>query len=172
MINNKSNMRTEAIFSDDLTHRFVLKKSWDNSKPAVSIIMIAPSSKAGEVSLDMTTMYVVNNCFAQGFGSVDILNLYSKLNSEALTTCPENDEWLLKSCQKADKIILAWGKGQTAKSVDNRIEEVIKLLSPLKEKLCELSDQQGHRGLHPLASTVRLNWILAPYSLENKAPEQ
>ena len=67
--------------------------------------MISPSNRAGEVSIDMTTMYVINNCFSQEFGSVDILNLYSKLDSDTLTTCPENDDWLLKSCQKSDKVI-------------------------------------------------------------------
>lgn len=172
MVNNKSNMRTEAIFSDDMKHRFVLKKSWDNSKPTDSIIMIAPSSRAGEVSIDMTTMYVINNCFAQGFGSIDILNLYSKLDSDTLATCPENDDWLLKSCQKSDKVILAWGKGQTARAVDHRIEEVIKLLSPCKDKLYEIADQQGNRGLHPLASSARLHWTLLPYQPNNQTSEQ
>lgn len=172
MVNNKSNMRTEAIFSDDMSHRFVLKKSWDNSKPTASIIMIAPSNRADQVCLDVTAMLVINNSVTQGFGGVDILNLYSKLDSNTPANCPENDDWLLKSCQKSDKIILAWGKGQTARAVDHRIEEVIKLLSPCRDKLYEIADQQGNRGLHPLASSARLHWTLLPYEGNNKTPEQ
>lgn len=164
MINEKNNMRTEVLFSDDKTHRFILKKSWDTSKPMASIIMIAPSARAGDVCSDMTTMYVVNNCFHQGFGSVEILNLYSKLDTTPFETCSENDEWILKSCQKADKVILAWGKCQTQKSVDDRISAVVKLLEPLKEKLYEIVDDSGKCGLHPLCSAVRLKWALAPYN--------
>jgi hypothetical protein len=69
----------------------------------------------------------------------------------------------LKSCQKADKVILAWGKCQTQKSVDDRISEVVKLLEPLKEKLYEIADESGKRGLHPLSASVRLKWNLVPY---------
>ncbi len=163
MINEKNNMRTEVLFSDDKMHRFILKKSWDNNKPMVSIIMIAPSTKAGDICNDMTTMYVVNNCFYQGFGSVEILNLYSKLDAKPFENCRENDEWILKSCQKSNKVILAWGKWQMQKSASNRISEVIKLLQPLKEKLFEIADDSGKRGLHPLCASVRLKWNLVPY---------
>lgn len=156
-------MRTEAMFSDDKTHRYILKKSWDNSKPSASIIMISPSNKASDVCIDMTSMYVVNNCYDQGFGSVEILNIYSKLEENSFETCKENDEQILKSCQKSDKVILAWGKGQTENAVDNRINEVVKLLKPCKDKLFVIGDVNGKKGLHPLATSVRLKWYLVPY---------
>lgn len=163
MINEKSNMRTKALYNDDKTHRYILKKSWDNSKPSVSIIMVTPSNKAGEVCIDMTSMYVINNCFKQGFGCVEISNLYSKLNENSLETDQDNDKWILKSCQKSDKVILAWGKRHSEKFFNIRVQEVIKLLEPCKDKLFEISDELGNNGLHPLARTVRLNWYLTEY---------
>lgn len=163
MINEKNNMRTEALYNDDKTHRYILKKAWDNNKPSVSIIMIAPSSKAGEVRIDMTSMYVINNCFQQGFGSVEILNLYSKLENGCFESCRENDDQILRSCQKAEKVILAWGKGQSQKMVDKRIEEVLALLKLYQDKLYEIADRSGKAGLHPLGTSVRLQWHLVPY---------
>lgn len=164
----KCNVRTEVLYNDEKTHRFSLKKSWDNSKPSVSIIMISPSSRANEVCLDMTTMYTVNNCYEQGFGSVDILNLYSKLNADPFESCSENDERILESCRKSDKILLAWGKGQTKKEVIFRIMEIMKKLEPYRDKLYEIGDTSGKSGFHPLGPTVRLQWNLVPFKYPNQ----
>ncbi len=167
-MNEKSIIRTEALYNDEKTHRYSLKKSWDNSKPSASIIMISPSSRANEIAMDVTSLYVVNNCYQLGYGSVEILNLYSKLDADPFENDSENNEWILKSCQKADKVILAWGKGQTQKAVDNRIQEVLKLLEPFRDKLYEIADSSGKHGFHPLGATVRLKWNLIPFAYPEK----
>jgi len=160
---DKCNVRTEVLYNDDRTHRFSLKKVWDSSKPSASVIMISPSSRANEVCMDMTTMYTVNNCFRQGFGSVDILNLYSGVDMEPFVNDDENNGRISDSCKKADKVILAWGKGQTKQAVLYRIMEVLKLLRPYKDKIYEIADEHGKRGYHPLGSSVRLGWVLVPF---------
>lgn len=108
----KSSIKTEAIYNDDKTHRYSLRKVWDNSKAFAAIIMISPSDKANTVCCDVTTTYVVNNCYSQGFGSVEILNIYSKINQNEFESTPENDQHILYTCKHADTIILAWGMGQ------------------------------------------------------------
>lgn len=159
----KSNVRTEALYNDERTHRYSLKKVWDNNKPSAAIIMIAPSEKANEVCCDMTTMYTLNNVYLQGFGSVDILNLYSKLDAPKPESDRDNDEWIAKICQKADRIILAWGKGQNTVEVAVRILSVLRLLQPYKDKLFEIADANGKCGYHPLGASVRLGWQLVPF---------
>lgn len=171
-MNEKSIIRTEALYNDEKTHRFSLKKSWDTSKPSASIIMIAPSVRANEIAMDITSLYVLNNCYQLGCGSVDILNLYSKLDANPFENCPENDEWILKSCHKADQVILGWGKGQTQKSVDNRIQEVLNMLKPYRDKLFEIADVNGKRGFHPLGTSVRLRWYLVPYQYPEKEKQE
>ena len=52
----KSNMKCEAVFSDDGKHRLSLKKEWDKSKPSAVIIMINPNS-ADTLSCDTTMDY-------------------------------------------------------------------------------------------------------------------
>ena len=39
----KTTLTTEAIFSDDGAKRYLLRKTWDDSKPILSIIMLAPA---------------------------------------------------------------------------------------------------------------------------------
>ena len=68
----KTILTTEASFSDDGTKRYLLRKTWDESKPSLAIIMLAPSSASG-IELDSSTQLVLNNCFRLGFGSVDVL---------------------------------------------------------------------------------------------------
>ena len=53
-------LTTEAIFSDDGAKRYLLRKSWDDGKPALSIIMLVPSAAAG-IELDSTTQLVLRN---------------------------------------------------------------------------------------------------------------
>lgn len=161
----KCSIKTEAIYNDDKSHRYSLRKVWDNSKAFAAIIMISPSDKANTVCSDVTTTYVVNNCYSQGFGSVEILNIYSKINQNEFESTPENDQHILYTCKHADTIILAWGKGQTKRSVRKRIADVINMLSPYQEKLMEIADGEGNSGYHPLCAAVRLKWNLVPASI-------
>ncbi|PTK26211.1 hypothetical protein BUZ54_03685 [Staphylococcus hominis] len=50
----KSTIYTEAIFSDDEQHRYLLKKIWDEKKPVCTVITMYPHLD-GVLSLDLTT---------------------------------------------------------------------------------------------------------------------
>lgn len=71
MIIEKNVMKTEAKFSDDKTNRFVLSKDWNNKKSRALLISIHPSISS-EVTLDLTTLLVINELEKLGFGAVDI----------------------------------------------------------------------------------------------------
>lgn len=85
------------------------------------------------------------------------------VDSEIFENDLENNERIIDSCKKADKIIFAWGKGQTKNDILFRIIEVLKLLESYKDKIYEISDESGKNGYHPLGASVRLNWILVPF---------
>ncbi|MDK9859667.1 DUF1643 domain-containing protein [Staphylococcus equorum] len=55
----KSTIHTEAIFSDDEQHRYLLKKTWDKNKPACTVITMYPHLD-GVLSLDLTTVLILN----------------------------------------------------------------------------------------------------------------
>ena len=78
MIIEKNVMKTEAKFSDDKTNRFVLSKDWNNKKSRALLISIHPSISS-EVTLDLTTLLVINELEKLGFGAVDIVNLFPKI---------------------------------------------------------------------------------------------
>ena len=72
MITETTAMQTTAIYSDDKTHRYLLRKEWDSEKKSAEIIMLYPSS-ADTVTVDHTTMFVLRNLERLNYGSVNIL---------------------------------------------------------------------------------------------------
>lgn len=108
-------LTTEAIFSDDNLKRYLLRKIWDEKKPRLVIIMLAPSGASG-IELDNSTQLVLNNAHRLGYGSVDILNLFATLNDFTLKYAEyedaDNMKVILKSAKDADTIVYAAGVGK------------------------------------------------------------
>lgn len=105
MIVQKATIKNEAIYSDDKAHLYLIRRVWDANQPSAAIIMLSPSAIANEIATDMTGMYVINNCYKLGIGSVSIMNLYSQLKGGIYGTNDENDLIIGKSCKDCDKII-------------------------------------------------------------------
>ena len=101
MLEETTIIKSKAIFSDDKEHRLLLRKEWDSEKPTAMVIMINPNT-ADTVNFDMTTMLVLNNVSKLGFGSVNIVNLYSRI-MEKLNLRFNGDDELI--ADEADEII-------------------------------------------------------------------
>ncbi len=171
MITDKLTLRTETVFFDDRSRRYLLRKEWDSKKPKATIIMTNPSA-ADLVAIDYTTLYILNNISKLDFGSVDIVNLSSKvtikLNAKLdldVEIEKENAEFILKSAEKSDKIIIAWGKiGENNQRVRMAQDNLLKLLEPFKDKLCCIAESEnGECGFHPLAPQIRFEWFLRKF---------
>ena len=67
MITETTAMQTTAIYSDDKTHRYLLRKEWNSEKKSAEIIMLYPSS-ADTVTVDHTTMFVLRNLERLNYG--------------------------------------------------------------------------------------------------------
>ena len=81
MLTEKITMRTETVFSDDRLNRYLLRREWDNKKPRATIIMTNPSA-ADLLTLDYTTLYILNNISRLDFGAVDIVNMTSRITTK------------------------------------------------------------------------------------------
>ncbi len=177
MQTEKMLVRTEAVFSDDRTRRYLLLREWDAKKPKALIIMTNPST-GGTIALDFTTMYILNNITQLGYGSVNIANLVSKMTLRLNTKNDmeaedENFEQIVKAAQKADKVIIAWGRiGDNSFKVREVQDKLLARLEPFKEKLCEIGNVSGESGFHPLAPQIRSNWILNPYKIPEPVKAQ
>ena len=55
----KSVLETEAIFSEDKMHRYLLKKNWDIDKEVLTIITMYPHYDS-VINVDLTTQLIIN----------------------------------------------------------------------------------------------------------------
>ena len=159
-------LTTEAIFSDDGNKRYLLRKTWDEKKKKLAIIMLFPSTASG-IELDYSSMLVLNNASRLDFGSVDILNLSAVLDDYTLREADVEDsknlDVISKSAENADVIIYAAGVGKSKNKVFQDLQKsVIEKLRPYEDKLNCLCNESGVARLqHPLSPAVR-TWCLSP----------
>ena len=171
----ETTLTTQAVFNDDNTKRYLLKKTWDPTLPKLTICMLAPSTASG-VELDSTTSLVLNNASAMGFGSVSIVNLFATLGdfslAEAETEDSENLNAILEATQSADVVIYAPGVGKAKmQAFQDRSRQVLEALRPYAKKLKCLTSASGKaKLLHPLCPAVR-NWTVAELPLEDLLPK-
>ena len=168
-------LTTEAIFSDDGVKRYLLRKVWDETKPKVSVIMLAPSEASG-IELDTTTQLVLNNAARLGYGRVDIVNLFATLNDFSLKQAEAEDainlDAILSSAADADDVVYASGVGKAkSKIFQQRQEQVLTALRPYEGKLKCLTNADGKARLqHPLSPAVRV-WYLSPLKISELIPD-
>jgi len=166
---------TEATFSDDNLKRYLLRKTWAEDKPKLSIIMLAPSEAAG-IELDNTTLLVLNNAARLGYGRVDVLNLFATLHDVGLRQeedeDTENIKTIVQSAQEADVVVYAAGVGKAKSKVfQHRQEQVLAALRPYEDKLHCLTNESGQARLqHPLSPAVR-TWHLSPLKISELISE-
>lgn len=159
-------LTTTAIFSEDGIKRYLLRKTWDEKKPKLMVVMLAPSAASG-IELDSSTLLVLCNCWRLGYGSVDILNLFATINDFSLKHAEsqdaENMNVIFESAQNADTIVYAAGVGKAKSKVfQERQKQVLTALLPFESKLNCLCSENGNARLqHPLSPAVR-TWHLSP----------
>lgn len=163
-ITEKTVMKTEVIYNDDRTHRYLLRKEWDKAKPKAAIIMLYPSN-ADTITVDHTTMFVLSNLERLGYGSVAILNLFSSMNGKHSKTDIDNQNlfYITEAVKEVDTIIWAVGTGaDNCKKVLEQQRLVLEILADSKSKMRCIANAQGRKFYHPLCPTVRY-WRLEEF---------
>lgn len=162
-------LTTTALFSSNGKKRFLLTKTWNDSKPRLAIIMLAPSEASG-IELDNTTMLVLNNASRLGYGTVSIVNLFATVGNLKECFTEDSDKENLKHitaiAETADTIVYASGVGKANnKGFMKRQQQVLEVLKPYENKLRCLSNKEGKaRFQHPLSPAVR-TWYLSPMQI-------
>ena len=166
-------IKCKSIFSDNSQHRFQMSKVWDKNLPQANIITIVPSECHG-VESDLTTNIITNNLHMLGFGGYTMTNLISKIDVDVKKIKNTKELWnnetnkhILSCAEAADKIIVAWGSfAHTRKQFADREKQVLELLKPYQDKICQITDGADRQFLHPLTPCVRNSFILQPYLIE------
>ena len=116
MQNIQCTLETEAIFSDDKQHRYLLKKTWDSEKQTLTIITMYPHYD-GIINIDLTTQLIMNKVSEMdAFGSIYFVNLYSNITTPINLKHLEENAYdnhtniqIMKAVKESDEVILAWG---------------------------------------------------------------
>ena len=169
MIIEKSVMKTEVKYSEDKKYKYITSKEWNSKKPRAMVIMTNPSS-AGEVVLDLTTLYTINNLVALDYGAVDIANMFPRVTQKLkvddvdLREIEISDKIIVETAEKVDSVIIAWGRvGEKSKAIEKRQNELLEKLQVFKDKLFIIGDGKGNVLFHPLAPHIRFHWELIPF---------
>ena len=169
----ESNIYTQAIYKDE-RHRILLRKVWNQDLPSAAICMSNAGVLPSIYHMDYTTMFCINSLSALGYGSCNIVNLFSYMTIKLdLTgdlselTCEENVGQIMKVAEDSDVFIWAVGSiTNTYKKVASHQKILFDKLSPFQDKIHVIADSNGRKGLHPLSPTLRNKpWTLVPFKL-------
>lgn len=163
-INNT--LETEAIFSDDRMHRYLLKKVWNKEKEILTIITMYPHYD-GVIIVDLTTQLIINKVAEkEEYGGINFVNLYSNIETPINLKHIENshdkhtDIHIMKAVKESDKVLLAWGSYAKKPLVETRVNEVLDMLKPHKKKISTLTNPQTNEIMHPLNPYARKTWTI------------
>lgn len=162
----KNTLKSELVFDDNETRRYLLRLEWDKEKPKACVIMLSAGTANG-ISLDHTTNYVLENLLALGYGSVEVLNLFSNIKQKTESAeDAENLKAISSAAKKADIIILASGSTfKTNSHVKKRQLAVLEILSEYQDNLYCIANSTGQKFYHPLCPSVR-KWNLQKFDAQ------
>lgn len=149
-----SEMIKGAEFSDCGKFRYVLWRTWDDSKPFVMCIGLNPSvagklDKNGMEKDDPTIRTLIKFLTALGYGGLKMVNLYAIVESKSgnLNKYPDklgnNDAWLKTTAHGVQKVIFCWG---AFKGIEHRVKQVKEMFP---SAWCFAKTKEGH-PIHPM----------------------
>ncbi len=172
MLVEKNILKSSLSYSDDKSKRYLLNIEWDKTKKKACIIMLS-AGRANGLYFDRTTNNVIENLVETDYGCVDILNLFSSLDTKFEdNTDKENLKTIDTSAKSADIVIFAAGTGHKGNvKVQKREKEVFTILKRYDKKLFCIADSNGKRFYHPLCPKVKC-WNLVKFDIEEYLREE
>lgn len=162
----EKNILKSSITSDDEKNsRYLLRLEWEKTKKSLCIVMLSAGVTNG-ICFDRTTNYVLENASSLDYGAVDIVNLFSSVDTDFDEDCDQdNIKAIDTSAKNADIVIFAVGTGHKSnKKVQKRQKEVLAILKKYDKKLYCIADEKGNKFYHPLCPKVR-KWNLQKFDI-------
>ena len=127
-------MMKDAILSEDRKYRYILSRTWDETKPTVLFIGLNPST-ADENENDPTIRRCIKFAKSWGYGGLLMANLFAfrSTNPQELYSAQdpigsENNYFIKEYADKSELIIACWGNHGR---FNNRSQKVFELLGGL-----------------------------------------
>ncbi len=160
----------ETTFNDNGTHRYSLKKLWDDTKPVALIISKSAGNDDG-VFETLTQTIITNNLYKLGYGGFCLCNLFSSINGKS--TDNENIQSIKALVSSYKDIIVCWGSLSASKeSIQKEAVKVINILANAKKKNIYTVSNGVATNCHPLSPSVRKEFELVPFEFNNKEGEK
>ncbi|OAX50322.1 DUF1643 domain-containing protein [Paenibacillus sp. AD87] len=145
-------MRLSANFDEQRNYRFCLTREWDLGLPRLLYIMLNPST-ASESTEDQTSKQCLYFAKELGFGSLEIVNLYSFISSDPTALKDsvdpigiDNDKHIIEAAKRSNKIVIAWGERHF---FNNRNTYVIEFLKQNGYEIYCLKKAKSGHPRHP-----------------------
>ncbi|MFB6298175.1 MAG: DUF1643 domain-containing protein [Salinirussus sp.] len=121
--------RRGAVLSEDREYRYQLSRRWDTTAPTAAFVMLNPST-ADETDDDPTIRRCLGYAREWGCGTLLVGNLFAfrtsdpaDLSAHPAPVGPENDAWLARIADRADRVVAAWGTKGTLLDRDVAVRE-------------------------------------------------
>lgn len=159
--------RASATFDTDRIYRYALTRTWDDTLPTVTFVMLNPST-ADAFGVDPTIRRCLDFSKREGAGELRVVNLFAlrSTNPKALYAHPDpvgpaNDEHIVRAAETSGVVVVGWGAHG---ALHGRGAAVRRLLPRMR---CLAVTKSGHPG-HPLY--VRGDAPLIPYPARGVVP--
>ncbi len=155
----------DASFDSTRKHRFWLKRVWNPAKPTAVFVMLNPSF-GNELKDDNTIKRCVAKAHNNGFGSLEIVNLYSRVTSKPKELWKfesdgkpilhrENDRYLKSACKRGGIVVVATGENADWP----RLKEILKLLKQIGKTAKCLGQTKLKYPRHPLYVSNEVRFV-------------
>jgi hypothetical protein len=139
-------IESDAVFGGKQgEYRYELKRIWEINKEIVTYILLNPSTADKNID-DNTIGSCARLAEHNGFGGFTVVNLFAYRATKPkdligykkdILTGKENDEYILDSVKKTNKIVLGWG---------NAVKELKNVKDYSRDKeVAELLDKNGYK---------------------------
>ena len=144
-------------YSEDGKYRYLSCQRIGSSDSRLLFIMLNPASTVETLNNPdrhrQTRTLCINFACRWGFGLLEVVNLFAlearcpKLLREADGPVgPDNDLWIRNAVERADKVVMAWGRDG---SYMHRSAEVLRMILPIKVPYY-LMKTKGGEPRHPI----------------------
>ncbi len=142
-----------AVYSKNLKYRYALDRIWNVKKPAMTVILLNPST-ATEIILDPTNTRCLKRALDGGFGSLRVVNIFAFRATDPKIMIAEKDpigrdtdKYIRIACHDAGLVICGWGNHGAHLGRDR---DVMGLLIKDHIRTWCLGTSKGGQPKHPL----------------------
>lgn len=146
-------LETDAVISDCGKYRYLLRRTWDHSKPRVLYVMLNPSTADASID-DPTIRSCVRLAKSWGYGGIEVVNLFGwratdpdELPKQFDPTGPDNEGVVENAINRCDIVVFAWGVCKFAERRGRKLRDTVRRHRPMV--YCIGKTKDGHPK-HPL----------------------